>query len=62
MEDSVGLPVVNGLLMVQLGNSKDTLKNGLLRSLNGRLTGVHKGVVQRCRDRVQRTTRFLSGT
>ena len=27
-------------------------ENGLLRSLNGRLTGVHEGVVQCCRDRV----------
>ena len=24
MEDSVGLPVVNGFLMVELGNSKDS--------------------------------------
>ena len=38
MEDSIGLPVVNGFLMVELGNFKDTL----LRSLNGRLIGVHK--------------------
>ena len=37
-------------------------ENGLPRSLNGRLTCVHKSVVQRCRDRVQRTTRFLPGT
>ena len=42
MKYFVGLPVVNGFLMVELGNFKDTLKNGLLRSLNGRLTGVHK--------------------
>ena len=35
-------------------------ENGLFRSLNGTLTGVHKVfVVQCCRDRVQRTTRFL---
>ena len=26
MEDSIGLPVVNGFLMVELGNSKDTTK------------------------------------
>ena len=42
MEDSIGQPVVNGFLMVELGNSKDTTKNGLLRSLNGRLIGVRK--------------------
>ena len=42
MEDFVGLPVVNGFLMVELGSFKDTMKNGLLRSLTGRLTGVHK--------------------
>ena len=28
-------------LMVELGNSKDTTKTNLLRSLNGRLTGIH---------------------
>ena len=27
---------------MELGNSKDTMKNGLLRSLNGRLIGLHK--------------------
>ena len=37
-------------------------ENGLLRSLNGRLAGVHKCVVQCCRDRVQRATRFLPRT
>ena len=42
MEDSIGLPVVDGFRMVELGNSKDTMKNGLLSSLNGRLTGLHK--------------------
>ena len=26
MDDSVGLPVVNGFLMVELGNSKDTTR------------------------------------
>ena len=26
MEDSIGLPVVNGFRMVELGNSKDTMK------------------------------------
>ena len=26
MEDSIGLPVVNGFLMVDLGNHKDTMK------------------------------------
>ena len=40
MEDSVGLPVVNGFQRVELGYLKAT--NGLLRFLNGRLTGVHK--------------------
>ena len=28
MEYSVGLPVMNGFLMVELGNSKDTTKTG----------------------------------
>ena len=37
-------------------------ENGLPRSLNGRLTGCTPSVVQRCRDRVQRTTRFLLRT
>ena len=37
-------------------------EHGLLRSLNGRLIGVHKNVVQHCRNRVQRTTRLLVGT
>ena len=36
MEDSIGLPVVSVFLTGELG------ENGLLRSLNGRLTGVHK--------------------
>ena len=31
-----------GILDVELGNSKDMTKNGLLRSLNGRLTDAHK--------------------
>ena len=44
MKCSVGLPAVNGFLMNELGNSKDTTKNGLLRSLNGRLTVVHKAL------------------
>ena len=42
MEDFVGLPVVNGLLMVEVGSFKDTMNNRLLRSLTGRLIGVHK--------------------
>ena len=42
MEDSIEQPVVNGFLMVELGNFKGFDENGLLRSLNGRLTGVHK--------------------
>ena len=37
-------------------------ENGLLRSLNGSLTGVHKVFVQCCRNRVQRTTGFLLRT
>ena len=41
-EDSIELPVVNGFLMVELGNSKDTTKTDCSRSLNVRLTGVHK--------------------
>ena len=36
-------------------------ENGLLRSLNGKLTGAHKGVVQRCRDCSRGKTRFLLG-
>ena len=43
------------------GESQGYDENGLLRSLNGRLTCVHK-VVQCCRNRVRRTTRFLLGT
>ena len=42
MEDSVGLPVVTGFQMVDLGSFKDTMKNGSLRSLNGGLTCAHK--------------------
>ena len=34
--------MVNGFLMVELGNSKDTTKTVLLGSSNGRLTGVHE--------------------
>ena len=37
-------------------------ENGLLRSLNGRLTGVHKVFLQCGRNRVQRTTGFLPRT
>ena len=59
MEDSIGLPVVDvsygGAWQFQ-GNDE----HGLLRSLNGRLFGVHKNVVQQCRNRVQRTTRLTS--
>ena len=40
-EDYIEQPVVNGFLMVEPGNSKGYDENGL-RSLNGRLTGVHK--------------------
>ena len=36
-------------------------ENGLLRSVNGRLTGVHN-VLCSAASRVQRTTRFLLGT
>ena len=42
MEDSIGLPVVNGFQMVELGSFKDIMKNHLFRSLYQRLTGVHK--------------------
>ena len=42
MEDSIGLPVVNWFLMVERGKFQGYDENGLLRSLNGRLTGVHK--------------------
>ena len=37
-------------------------ENGLLRSLNGRLTGVHKVLCSTAENRVQRTTRFLPRT
>ena len=42
MEDSIGLPVVNGFWMVELWQFQGYDENGLLGSLNGRLTGVHK--------------------
>ena len=42
MEGPTGEPVVSGFLMVDLGSFKDSTENGLLRSLNGRLTGAHK--------------------
>ena len=52
MEDSIGLPVVNGFLIVDLGKSQGYDENGLLRSLNGRLTCAHTkccAVLQRSR-------------
>ena len=61
MEGSIEQTVVKVFLMVDLGNFKVTVKNGLLRSLNGRLVGVHN-VLCSAADRVQRTTRFLLGT
>ena len=42
MEDSIEQPVVNGFLMCGAWQFKGYDENGLLRSLNGRLTGVHK--------------------
>ena len=45
--------------LVELGSFQGYDGNGLCRPLNGRLTGVHKVVVQSWRDRVQRTKRFL---
>ena len=42
MEDSIGLPVVTGFQMVKLGSFQGYDENGLLRSLNGRLTGAQK--------------------
>ena len=42
MEDSIGRPVVNGFLMKGAWQFQGYDENGLLRSLNGRLTGVHK--------------------
>ena len=42
MEDSIEQPVVNGFLMVELGIFKGYEEKGLLRSLQGKLTGVHK--------------------
>ena len=37
-------------------------ENGLLRSLNGRVTGVHKVLCSAAEIAVQRTTRFLLET
>ena len=42
MVDSIGLPVVSGFQMVELGKFEGYDENGLLRSLNGRLTSLHK--------------------
>ena len=42
MEYSIGLPVVNGFLMVRAWQFQGYDENGLLRSLTGRLTVVHK--------------------
>ena len=42
MEDSIEQPVANGFLMVVLGNSPRIRRERVLRSLNGRLTGVNK--------------------
>ena len=39
MWDSIGLSVVSGFLMVELGSVKDTMKTDCS---DGRLTGVHK--------------------
>ena len=42
MEDSIEQPVANGFLMVVLGNSPRIRRERVLRSLNGRLTGVNE--------------------
>ena len=44
MEDTIRLPVVNGFRMVELGEFEGYDENGVLRSLNGRLTGAHQVV------------------
>ena len=40
MEYSIGLPVVNGSLTVELGSFQGYDENRLLKSLNGRVSGV----------------------
>ena len=42
MEDSIEQPVVSVFLTVELGSLQGYDDNGSCRSLNGRLTGVHK--------------------
>ena len=42
MEDSVGLPVVKWISDGRAWQFQGYDENGLLRSLNGRLTGVHE--------------------
>ena len=60
-EDSIEQPVVNGFLMVELGNSKDTTKTGA--SISERKTHwCTQGVVQCCRDCSRGKTIFLLGT
>ena len=62
MEDSIGLPVSNGSQMVEVGNSKDLMKNGFAQISEWKAHWCTQSVVQCCRDRVQRTTRFLLGS
>ena len=57
-DDSIGLLVVNGFLMVELGSFKDQIKTDCL--FTWKTHRCTQSVVQRCRDRVQRTG-FLSG-
>ena len=60
-EDSIGLPVVNGFLMVELGNSKDTTKTDCSDLwMEDSLVHTHS-VVQCWRNCVQKTWRFLFG-
>ena len=61
MEDSVGLPVVNGFLVVELGSFKDAIKR-FAQISEWKTHWCTQSVVQCCRERMQRTTRFLFGT
>ena len=62
MEDSVVQPVVNGFLMVGAWQFKGYDENGLLRSLKGRLTGVHKVLCSAAEIASRGKTKFLLGT
>ena len=57
MEDSIGLQVVNGLVMVEFGNSQKRRKR-IAQILEWKFHQCTRSFVQCCRNRVQRTTRF----